>query len=150
ILRAERPRPAPPVPLRPQKLSVTRVETLRRDPYAIYAERILRLRPLDPIGQPAGAREVGGEWHAVVGRFTKGYAAGPLPPNAADHLFEIARARFAALLEDPNFRLLNWPRLEQGLEYFLTYDRERRENALRILSEEYGSLDIQLSDGSTF
>jgi ATP-dependent helicase/nuclease subunit B len=150
ILRAQRPRPTPPVALRPQKLSVTRIETLRRDPYAIYAERILRLRPLDPIGQPAGAREVGVEWHAVLSEFTKRYATGPLPPNARDQLFEIARTRFAALLEDSNFRLLNWPRLEQGLEYFLTYDRERRENALKILSEEYGSLDIPLSDGSTF
>jgi ATP-dependent helicase/nuclease subunit B len=150
ILRAERPRPTPPVALRPQKLSVTRIETLRRDPYAIYAERILRLRPLDPIGQPAGAREVGVEWHAVLSEFTKRYGTGALPANARDHLFEIARARFAALLEDPNFRLLNWPRLEQGLEYFLTYDRERRENARRILSEEYGSLDVPLSDGSTF
>src|SRR6185312_2881745 len=33
-----RPAPRPPVELRPQALSVTRIETLRRDPYAVYAE----------------------------------------------------------------------------------------------------------------
>ncbi len=33
-----RPAPRPPVELRPKALSVTRIETLRRDPYAIYAE----------------------------------------------------------------------------------------------------------------
>ena len=36
-----RPAPTPPVELRPRALSVTRIETLRRDPYALYAERIL-------------------------------------------------------------------------------------------------------------
>ena len=30
-------------------LSVTEIETWIRDPYAIYARRILRLEPLDPI-----------------------------------------------------------------------------------------------------
>ena len=42
--RSRRPAPKPPLALRPEQLSVTRIETLRRDPYAIYAERILRLR----------------------------------------------------------------------------------------------------------
>ena len=42
VAPAKRPAPCPPVELRPRKLSVTRVETLRRDPYAIYAESILQ------------------------------------------------------------------------------------------------------------
>jgi ATP-dependent helicase/nuclease subunit B len=40
-----RPRPSPPVELRPKQLSVTRIETLIRDPYEIYAREILKLRP---------------------------------------------------------------------------------------------------------
>jgi len=150
VLRAERPRPKPPLKLRPTKLSVTRIETLRRDPYAIYAERILKLKPLDPIAQPAGFREIGVEWHAALNEFTKAYPAGPPPANARDRLFAVARAKFAALLEDANFRLLNWPRIEQGLEFFLSFDRERREHTLRILSEEPGSLVVPLGDGSEF
>ena len=39
-----RPAPQPPVALRPTSLSVTRIEVLRRDPYSIYAERILEAR----------------------------------------------------------------------------------------------------------
>jgi len=38
-----RPAPQPPVALRPDALSVTQVETLIRDPYAIYAQKVLRL-----------------------------------------------------------------------------------------------------------
>mgnify|MGYP003640710373 FL=1 len=40
-----RPAPKPPVSARPQRLSVTQIETWMRDPYAIYARHILRLRP---------------------------------------------------------------------------------------------------------
>src|SRR5581483_1373561 len=41
-----RPRPTPPVAARPRSLSITEIETLVRDPYAIYARRVLRLEEL--------------------------------------------------------------------------------------------------------
>ncbi len=59
---AQRPAPCPPLDKRwPKKrgLSVTRIKTWVRDPYAIYASQILRLHPLDPLGQPLGGREYG-------------------------------------------------------------------------------------------
>ena len=43
------PKPKPPVALRPKGLSVTRIERLVRDPYAIYARHVLMLEPLKPI-----------------------------------------------------------------------------------------------------
>ena len=39
----------PPVGARPKRFSVTEVETLIRDPYAIYAKKILRLEPLPEL-----------------------------------------------------------------------------------------------------
>src|SRR5690606_7502215 len=41
---APRPNPEPPLEARPKRFSVTEVETLRRDPYAIYARKILKLQ----------------------------------------------------------------------------------------------------------
>src|SRR6185369_12958094 len=38
------PEPRPPVAARPRQLSVTQIETWIRDPYAIYASHILRLK----------------------------------------------------------------------------------------------------------
>ena len=35
---APRPQPKPPLDVRPQHFSVTEIETLRRDPYAVYAQ----------------------------------------------------------------------------------------------------------------
>ncbi|NRB33984.1 MAG: double-strand break repair protein AddB [Rhodobacteraceae bacterium] len=46
---AARPSPAPPASARPKRLSVTRIKTLIRDPYAIYASQILKLQPLPPL-----------------------------------------------------------------------------------------------------
>ena len=44
---APRPDPAPPVALRPIELPVTAIETWVRDPYAVYARYILRLRQIE-------------------------------------------------------------------------------------------------------
>jgi len=58
---APRPSPRPPMTARPRKLSVTEIKRLIRDPYAIYAKHVLRLRPLDPLVQEPDAllREIG-------------------------------------------------------------------------------------------
>ena len=53
------PQPRPPRALRPRKLSVTEIETLLADPYAIYARHILKLRPLDPLEQETDAADYG-------------------------------------------------------------------------------------------
>ena len=79
---APRPAPRPPVELRPQALSVTRIETLRRDPYAIYAEYILDLKPLEAVERDIGPREAGNAWHAALQEFVETYPSGALPPEA--------------------------------------------------------------------
>jgi ATP-dependent helicase/nuclease subunit B len=53
------PRPTPPVALRPRQLSVTEIETWLRDPYAIYAKHILRLRKLSPLEEDADHADYG-------------------------------------------------------------------------------------------
>ncbi|MGQ0534132.1 MAG: double-strand break repair protein AddB [Caulobacteraceae bacterium] len=66
------PRPRPPVGKRLTRLSVTQVETLIRDPYAIYARRILKLEYLHPIGAPPGPQERGSAVHKAIERFEDG------------------------------------------------------------------------------
>ena len=67
---AARPQPKPPLADRPGHFSVTEIETLRRDPYAIYARRILRLKALDPLLRDPGAAERGTLFHAILHRFS--------------------------------------------------------------------------------
>ncbi len=63
---ALQPAPCPPLDKRwPKKrgLSVTKIKTWVRDPYAIYARQILGLQVLAPLDQPVGGREYGQAVH---------------------------------------------------------------------------------------
>ncbi|MBV9290779.1 MAG: double-strand break repair protein AddB, partial [Hyphomicrobiales bacterium] len=141
------PRPTPAADVRPRSLSVTRVETLRRDPYAIYAERILRLEALEPIERELGAREAGDAWHGALQQFAERYPAGPLPSEAGEVLLGLARSRFALMLEDPGFAGLAWPNIEKAVDFVLDFERRHREGVARILVERRGEIAIPLSDG---
>jgi ATP-dependent helicase/nuclease subunit B len=79
----KRPAPTPPVGHRPRDLAVTRIETLTRDPYAVWARDILRLYPLDRPDVSADARARGTAIHAAFERFALAYP-GDMPPDAAD------------------------------------------------------------------
>ncbi|MEM9009765.1 MAG: double-strand break repair protein AddB [Pseudomonadota bacterium] len=69
IAAAGRPAPRPPAAARPRALSVTAVETLIRDPYAIYARHILGLRPLPSPGRQADPLARGEALHRIMARF---------------------------------------------------------------------------------
>lgn len=64
-----RPAPVPPVFARPKRLSVTELERLIRDPYAVYARRVLRLYPLNPLQVAPDARLRGIVMHDVMRAF---------------------------------------------------------------------------------
>ncbi|MGB3627067.1 MAG: double-strand break repair protein AddB, partial [Henriciella sp.] len=63
------PYPTPALDHRPKKLSVTRIESLQRDPYAIYAQYVLGLIRLDGLDLPVDARPRGTAIHAALEKF---------------------------------------------------------------------------------
>jgi len=144
-----RPAPRPPVVLRPKALSVTRIETLRRDPYAIYAEYILRLKVLDAVERDIGPRETGIAWHATLQQFVEAYPPGALPSEARDGLLSIARACFGLLRDDPAFAL-HWPNIEKGLDFFLAFERETRSGLSATWVERQGAIPIPVGNGGSF
>ena len=62
----ERPNFAPPLEARPTHFSVTEIERLRRDPYAIYAKKTLDLKPLDALTRDPDAAERGTLIHKIL------------------------------------------------------------------------------------
>lgn len=145
-----RPAPRPPVALRPKKLSVTRIERLRRDPYAIFAEYVLQLTPLAPLGAELGPREMGMAIHEAIAKFVARHPRGPLPDHAREELIKIARVELAAFQRDPFFISFIWPRVLAGLDHALAFEEERRGAATEIFVETSGVWRIPLLDRSEF
>ncbi len=129
---------------------MTRIETLRRDPYAIYAERILKLVPLAPLGAERGAREMGTAIHEVLADFTRAHPCGFLNAGAREKLLELAREQLSIFLSDPGFAAFKWPRVEAGLDHALAFECARREIGVEIHVEERGDWSFTLLDGTTF
>ena len=119
------PAPTPPVAARPRQLSVSRVETWVRDPYAIYAERILGLRPLDPLDADPGAAERGSVIHKALERFIAAHP-GELPADPAGELIAIGRQVFEEHLDRPGVRAFWWPRFKRIAHWFVDFERGRR------------------------
>ena len=134
-LRSTPPAPKPPVSARPRKLSVTRIETWRRNPYGLYADKILRLRPLDPIDQDPGAAERGTLIHAALEAFVREYPE-RLPPSPADELKRLGKAVFDALDVRPGVRAFWWPRFARIADFVAGLERARRDGGNVTVSPE--------------
>ena len=146
----QRPEPRPPKDMRPRSLSVTRIETLRRDPYSIYAERILRLGRLEPVGRELDPRDVGTAWHSVLQDFFELHPLGPLPADARASVVALARRRFAPMLADPGFARVNWPNAEMAIDFVLAVEQRRRSDMAQSWTERSGEIEIPLRDGGSF
>jgi ATP-dependent helicase/nuclease subunit B len=140
---APRPRPRPPLDARPAQLSVTEIEHWLRDPYTIYAKHILKLRPLDAVDTPPGARDRGTVIHGAIGDFTEAYAKG-LPNNPLDALLKLGETRFAPLQDFPEARAFWWPRFMRIARWFVAWDADRRANAAALHAEVWGELKIPI------
>ena len=121
---AERPRPAPPLEARPRQFSVTEIETLRRDPYAVYARRILALEPLEPLIRDPGAAERGSLFHEILHRFVCA-RADVHGPDASDRLIAIGRQCFDEADLPADVEAVWWPRFVAMSGSFVNWERSR-------------------------
>lgn len=139
--------PRPPLAARPRRLSVTQIETWMRDPYAIFARHILRLRPLDPIDADPGAAERGTFIHMALDRFVAEYPK-TLPTDAAAQLLAFGEAAFGEALGRPTVRAFWWPRFVRIANWFLALETVRRNDLQHAASEISGQLTIEGPAGS--
>ncbi|MCC2097473.1 MAG: PD-(D/E)XK nuclease family protein, partial [Hyphomicrobiales bacterium] len=146
----QRPEPRPPVDLRPRQLSVTQIETWRRDPYSIYAAKILRLQPLEEPGLEKSAADIGNCLHVAIERFQDDTPPGESLQQAQQRMAGIAEDVFAELLQDVNIRIFRWPRILAALDSFVEWEMARRGKVRTLLPEQDGALDIPLDDGTSF
>ena len=145
--RVEPPAPQPPVAARPRALSVTEIETWMRDPYAIYAKHILRLRALEPLDAEPAARERGIFIHDALDAFVSRFPR-ELPADAEAQLLDCGRRAFGAFLSRPAIWAFWWPRFERIARWFLATERERRAGLYGLASETRGTLALAAPAGT--
>ena len=149
-LPLNRPAPKPDPALFPRILSVTEVETLVRDPYAIYARHVLKLDPLDAIAAMPNAAERGVIIHDILGRFAADHPK-TLPSHAYDDLIQRGQNSFGPI-EDayPELYAAWWPRFERLAAAFAAWEETRRRDLSAVHPECSGRLQIPLPHGGTF
>jgi ATP-dependent helicase/nuclease subunit B len=139
---------APPLAARPRTLSVSDIESLVRDPYAVFAKRILGLRPLDAIEADPGAAQRGTLIHEALDSFTAAYPD-ELPHDALDRLREHGRKAFGETLTRPGVWAFWWARFDQIAAWFIDHERARRKTIKLVAGEAAGTLSLE-APGGTF
>lgn len=137
---AKRPAPQPPIAARPDRLSLTEISRLIRDPYAIYARHTLRLRPLDPLRAAPDARDRGSALHEILERFVRERPAEETKDAARARLLHTAAGVLAESTPFPAARMLWLARLERAAQHFLTQDAKH--GGAAVMLETPGSLRL--------
>lgn len=146
--RAERlspqpmPEPRPPLAARPRDLPVTDIETWVRDPYALYAKRILGLAALAPLARELDAADYGRFIHQALDDFVR-ETPGPLGNDALDRLLACGRRRLGNLADEAAVRTFWWPRFERIARWFLAAERQRRADVVRSATEVSGAIVLE-------
>ncbi|NBT50950.1 MAG: double-strand break repair protein AddB, partial [Marivivens sp.] len=138
---APRPSPCPPVEARPKELSVTQVQTLIRDPYAIYAKKVLGLYALNPLVPTADAPLRGNIIHDVLQKFIS-EDHDPATPAARDRLMQLTKDELDAQCPWPATRRLWYARMDSAADWFLSTEIDRRKRGAPAKLEAWGEITL--------
>ena len=129
---------APPISARPVKFSVTEVETLIRNPYAIYAKKILKLEPVADFAERPDAGLRGSLFHEAIGKWNEKQA----PDLEALRLEgEIVLASLGSA-EERYFWRKHFGRLS---EFLWAEQAQLREELVKIFAEQRGETTFKVA-----
>ncbi|ARS26731.1 double-strand break repair protein AddB [Sphingomonas sp. KC8] len=134
---ADRPAPCPPTADRPKKIAVTRLDRLKADPFAFYADAMLGLSRLDAVDADPGPAWRGSAVHRVFDAWLKEDGCDPAT------LLPRARAMLDATAAHPVLRALWTPRLIEAVEWVGRQVAENRDaGRAPIAAEIYGEAEV--------
>ena len=126
------PQPKPDPILRPRSFSVTEIEKLIRDPYAIFARRILDLEALPSLGTTVEPSLRGMMFHDALSRYVQENA------SSLAELLAIGEAVFAPSMSHPEVRHFWWPRFKRMAKAFIAEDADLMADVAARLVERSG------------
>lgn len=142
--KIERPTPCPPKEIRPKELPVTGIRNLISNPYAVYAQYVLKLSALDKLEH-----------------FNEGSAYGTALHNAFFQTELKKGVEKQALVESILSELKKCgcneatlafyrAKIEKSADFFAKTQNERTSNTLDAQKETKGAINITLKDGTVF
>ena len=135
------PSPAPPAAARPRRYSVSTVGRLLRDPYAVYAAKVLRLGKLAPLRPEPDAALRGQVVHAALDAFTREPLSGDRRADRA-RLMAAVEAALEAHAPWPAARRLWLARMGRVADWFLDTEAERQARGRPMAWEASGILPV--------
>ena len=137
-----RPEPKPEVALRPRQFSATGLDTLLRDPYAVYARRILDLKALPVLEEDLGAADRGTIIHEALAAYIDAHPQ-PLPADHAyDALIKAGEDAFAPYKDNPSVMAFWWPRFEGIAEFIANQENIRAASNHQSCAEIKGQITM--------
>ena len=126
----DQPAPTPPPEQRPDRISVTSVDRLKADPFAFYANSILKLRELDSVDADHTARWKGEAVHKVFEDWLLHDECDP------DKLRARAERLLAGEAIHPMLRALWAPRLLEAIDWIAELERTNQSEGRKPLKAE--------------
>jgi ATP-dependent helicase/nuclease subunit B len=134
-----KPQARPPVAARPRHFSVSGVETLLRDSYAVYARSVLRLEPMPPLNVDVDDALRGSLIHAALQSWIT--TEKQVPSNQRlELLLSKGRAVLLPYADMPEVQHFWWPRFVRMAESFVATDKSLRAEAINSRAEIAGRL----------
>jgi ATP-dependent helicase/nuclease subunit B len=142
-----RPEPRPPLQARPRELWATDIERLMRDPYTVYARKVLQLDPLEPLDADPGGAERGEIILKALEEFVRTWPHA-LPDDPCGALIAVGERHFARQGHRPQVWAVWWPRFERIAAWFCEIERRRRERVARIVTKVKGMVELETPGGA--
>lgn len=127
------------------QFSATQVETLMRDPYAIYARRVLGLKALYPIMDTPDPAMKGTLFHRAIDQFMETVPEGELPDDALAQLQASGDAQLASLNRTPWIKMFWQLRFYRIAEWFIDHENTHRNMLLRTYAETKGKAAFDIA-----
>lgn len=137
--------PSPPIAIRPRELSVTQIEKLMRDPYSIYAQKVLGLKKLQEVDKEIDQADFGNFIHDSIDEFNKTIQIGA---DFLDQLIAVGQSKLRKYASNrPIVQKIWWPRYLQIAKWYSNFETLRRQKNCKILSESEGHIIFNTSTG---
>lgn len=140
-IEINRPEPKPDPASRPKRISATKIGMLCRDPYAFYAEKILRLRELEELDAEPRALDFGNFMHGAIEEFLAKYDTFPESEKLSS-LLKIGEKRLSFLPRQSGTRRFWWPKFTRAAGWLVKEESARRKKNSKIFFEIKGAISL--------